>query len=84
MELITYLGLIAAIFTSTSMLPQVVKALKLKETKDISLPAFLLMETGLILWLIYGIMISNIPIIFANVVSVIFVSGVLLLKLKYG
>ena len=77
------LGLIAATLTTFAYLPQSIKAIKTKHTKDISLPMVLMLEFGLITWLIYGILISSIPIIAANTVSIGFMTIILILKFKY-
>lgn len=77
------LGLIAASLTTFAYLPQSLKAIKTKHTKDLSLPMILMLEFGLITWLIYGILISSIPIIAANTVSILFMSIILYLKIKY-
>ena len=80
---ITILGLAAATITTIAALPQVIKTLKLKETKDISLLMYIFLCLGMLLWLIYGLIIKNTPIIFANSIALILNLTVLSLKLKY-
>ncbi len=80
---ILILGLTAAFLTTFAYLPQSLKAIRTRETKDLSLPMILMLEFGLITWLIYGILISSIPIIAANTVSIVFMSIILYLKIKY-
>jgi MtN3 and saliva related transmembrane protein len=80
---ILVLGLIAAVLTTFAYLPQSIKAIKTKHTKDLSLPMVVMLEFGLITWLIYGILISSIPVIAANTVSIVLMSIILYLKLKY-
>lgn len=77
------LGLAAACLTTFAYLPQSVKAIKSRHTKDISLPMVIMLEAGLITWLAYGILINSIPIIAANTVSIIFMTIILILKIKY-
>lgn len=81
---VTIIGFLAAAFTSTSLLPQVVKTLKTKETKDISLIMFIMSATGLSLWFIYGLLLGDLPIIFANGFTLVLALVVLFLKIKYG
>jgi len=81
---ITIIGLVAAILTTTSLVPQLIKSWKMKETRDISLLMFLIMGAGLFLWMIYGIFLHNLPIIAANSVSFVFVLIILFFKVKYG
>lgn len=77
------IGFIAAFCTTFAFLPQVIKVIKYRETKALSLAMFLLQTMGLTLWLIHGIMINDLPIIFANTLSVVFSAIILFYKLKY-
>jgi len=77
------LGLTAAFLTTFAYLPQSLKAIRTKHTKDLSLPMILMLELGLITWLIYGILISSIPIIAANTISIVLMTIILYLKIKY-
>ena len=81
---ITIIGLIAGACTTVSILPQVIKTIKIKETKDISLLMYIILILGLLLWTIYGILNKDVPIILANVFTLIFASIVLILKIKHG
>jgi MtN3 and saliva related transmembrane protein len=83
MEAITVIGFIAASCTTISFLPQVIKTLKTKQTKDISMLMYLILLTGLTLWLIYGLIIKDDPIIFANGITLILAGIVFVLKIKY-
>ncbi|MBZ0155549.1 MAG: SemiSWEET transporter [Alphaproteobacteria bacterium] len=83
MDAVTLLGLIAAMLTTSSFVPQVVRTWRLKETKDISLWMFLLIGAGIFLWMIYGFLIRDLPVIAANMVSFMFVSLILYFKIKY-
>jgi len=84
MSMITIVGLVAAVFTTFSFVPQALKIIKTRETSNISLLMCISLETGIFLWLIYGILIKNIPIVVANGVTLIFTSVVLALKIKFG
>ncbi|MDY1592005.1 MAG: SemiSWEET transporter [Methanofastidiosum sp.] len=84
MEMITILGLLAGTLTTISFIPQVIKTWKFKETRDISLLMYIIFFTGVLLWFSYGILIDNSPIIVANGVSLVLVSIVLSLKIRYG
>ncbi len=80
---VTILGLVAATFTTAAFVPQAVKIIKTKHTKDISIVMYSMLMVGIILWLIYGIMLEELPIILTNSVTLIFTSIILGLKLKY-
>lgn len=82
MNLITIIGLIAATCTTISFIPQVIKIIKTKGTKDISLLMYIIMTAGLLLWLIYGLIIHDLPIILANAISSVLVIIVLIFKIK--
>src|SRR3989337_1194453 len=83
MDAITGIGLIAALFTTVSLLPQLIKVYKTKSTKDISTGMFALFCGGVFLWFIYGVFVNDFPIIIAN--SVAFTQAVVILffKAKY-
>lgn len=78
------IGLIAASLTTFAFLPQSIRAIKTKHTKDISLPMLIMIEIGVVIWIIYGSLISDVPLLAANSISFIFVTITLVLKLKYG
>jgi MtN3 and saliva related transmembrane protein len=84
MSIVSVIGIAAAICTTVSFIPQVLKTIKTGQTKDISLSMYLIFTTGIALWLIYGIMIGDLPIIMANTVTVFLTSIVVVMKLKNG
>jgi len=81
---VTIIGLIAATCTTCSFLPQVIKILQSKRTNDVSLLMYAILTTGLFLWLIYGLILKDIPLIVANSVSLTLSLCVLVLKIKHG
>jgi len=84
MSAITIIGLVAAAFTTFSFIPQAIKLIKEKETKNLSLLMCISLETGIFLWFVYGLLIGNLPIVAANGVTLIFTTIVLVLKFKFG
>ncbi len=82
--LITALGLAAAFCTTTAFAPQALKAWRSRSTADISLSMFLLMVAGIVLWLAYGVLIGDIPLIAANAVTLCLAGSILALKLRHG
>jgi len=83
MDNVTLIGLAAAFLTTLAFLPQVIKVWRTRSTKDISLLTFLCFCSGVILWLIYGIIINNLPLIAANGVTLILSGTILIFKLRY-
>ena len=82
MDYIEIIGLTAAAMGGFSFFPQVLKVLRTKSTKDISREMFLLLASSIFLWLIYGILLSNLPIIIANFFGLIQAIIILLFKIK--
>lgn len=78
------IGLVAAILTTTSFIPQVYKVYKTHKTEDLSLGMFLLFSLGVLLWFIYGLLLYSVPIILANLVTLLLTLYILVMKIKYG
>jgi MtN3 and saliva related transmembrane protein len=78
------IGLVAGILTTLAFLPQLTKTWKSKSSKDMSLVMLITVITGVFLCLIYGVLIQATPIIFANIVTLVFASSILALKIRYG
>ena len=78
------IGLVAGILTPLAFLPQLTKTWKSKFAKDMSLVMLITVTTGVFLWLIYGVLIQATPIIFANIVTLVFASSIRTLKIRYG
>ena len=83
MEYIIILGLVAGALTTISFLPQVLKAWRSKSTKDVSLKMFVILSTGIFLWIVYGIFIRDLPVVVTNVVTFVLAFTILILKIKY-
>jgi lactoylglutathione lyase len=75
-------GFIAASLTTFAFLPQAIKTWKTKSTGDLSPVMYSVLVTGIICWLVYGIIIVNWPMIFANSVTLSFSSVILYYVLK--
>ncbi len=83
MDWITALGLLAATLTTLSFLPQVVKTWRMKSAEDLSLGTFGMLCTGVLCWLVYGLLIGDLPIILANAVTLVLAGSVLALAILY-
>lgn len=64
-------GIAAGICTALSLLPQLVKMIKEKKATDIAMPMLIILLTGLILWIWYGLLRHDLPIILTNGVSLL-------------
>ena len=78
-----YIGFFAAFCTTFAFLPQAIKVYKSKSTKDISLYMFLIFTIGVLSWFVYGLIISDWPVILANAVTLVLSLFILIYKLKY-
>jgi MtN3 and saliva related transmembrane protein len=83
MDQISITGYIAGILTTIAFIPQVLRAWELKETRDISLAMLVLLAIGIALWAVYGSWIGSLPVVFANVVTLLLVLALLAMKMKY-
>jgi MtN3 and saliva related transmembrane protein len=83
MDSITVIGLAAAACTTFSFLPQAIKVIRTKHTKDLSLGMYSILTVGVLLWLTYGILGKDLPVIIANSITSIFAMLILAMKIKY-
>lgn len=77
------LGMIAGTLTTAAFVPQVVKIWRTRSTHDISLGMFALFSSGLVLWLVYGVVIGSLPIVVSNIVTLALALTILYFKLRY-
>jgi MtN3 and saliva related transmembrane protein len=83
MEFTTTLGLIAGSLTTIAYLPQLIKTWRSKSADDLSWSMLITLCVGIVLWLVYGSYVHDIPVICANVVTLILSSIILGLKIRY-
>jgi MtN3 and saliva related transmembrane protein len=76
------IGYIAGILTTIAFAPQLIKAIKTKSTRDISLMMLICTTIGMMLWLAHGLIINDFALIAANSISVTLASALLIYKLK--
>ena len=74
----------ASLASTISFLPQVIKTIKAKHTKDLSLPMYIITLFAIIFWTIYGISLKSWPMIATNIFIFTFASIILGYKIKYG
>ncbi|HSC46718.1 MAG TPA: SemiSWEET transporter [Gammaproteobacteria bacterium] len=84
MNLERIIGLGAATLTTVAFVPQVWRSLKTHDTRGISLSMYAVFTLGVALWLAYGVLLGDLPIILANIVTLALASIVLILKVRYG
>ena len=83
MNWIETIGYVAAISTTISFIPQAMKTIQTKDTSGISLGMYVVFTFGVLMWLLYGCLSINYPIIAANVITLFLAVTILKYKLKY-
>ena len=76
------IGFAAAVLTTVAFLPQTVRVVRTRDTRSISLAMYVLFTIGVALWLVYGILIGSLPVMVANVLTLV-QSGVIL-RIKHA
>jgi MtN3 and saliva related transmembrane protein len=72
------------VLTTLCWLPQVLKVIREKETRALSLPATVAFSVGVVLWLVYGLAIGDWPLIGSNAATLALMAPILAMKLRYG
>ena len=78
----TVVGYVAAFCTTCSFVPQVIHTLKTRDTRSISLAMYATFVFGVAMWLLYGLLVGDFPIIVANTVTICLASTVLFMKVR--
>ena len=84
MPLIDLIGYCAAVLTTASFVPQAVHTFKTKDVSGISLSMYLVFAVGVALWLLYGLLKQQWPIVLANAITLVLAGLVLGMKLRFG
>ena len=83
MDAVTALGLTAATLTTCSFVPQLTKVWRTKSAEDLSYGMFGAFSAGILLWLVYGLVRDDLPIIVANGITLVLSVAILVLKVRY-
>ena len=83
-DAIRWLGFAAGALTTLAFLPQLMRVYRRKSAKDLSYGYLFVFTGGVILWLAYGILLRDGPLIIANAVTLALVLGILVMKMAYG
>lgn len=82
MEATTLIGLLAAFCTTCSFVPQVLQILRSGNVDGISLQMYSIFTFGITMWLIYGFILQDIPMITANTITLALALAVLFLTAR--
>jgi len=77
------LGFIATAFTTSSFVPQVWRTWKTRDVSGISLPTNVIITMGLAIWLVYGLLKEDLPLIVANAVMVVLTGAITVMKIRF-
>ena len=83
MNALDLLGLVATCFTTSSFVPQVWRTWKTRNVSGISLPTYVIITIGLALWLVYGWLRGDMPLMMANAVMVVLTGAITVMKLRF-
>jgi MtN3 and saliva related transmembrane protein len=82
-EPIELLGYAAAVCTTGSFVPQVMKILRARDVSGISTAMYSIFCIGVLLWTSYGVCIRSLPVVVANAITLLLAGTVLVLKIRY-
>jgi MtN3 and saliva related transmembrane protein len=83
MHFIDLIGMLAAVLTTASFVPQAMHTFRTRDVSGISLAMYSAFTAGVALWLVYGLLIGAWPIVVANVITLSLASAILVMKLRY-
>lgn len=83
MEIQDFIGYTAAALTTASFVPQAWKTFRSRDVRGISLGMYALFTSGVALWLVYGLVLGNVPITLANAITLALALAVLVMKLRF-
>jgi MtN3 and saliva related transmembrane protein len=81
MDYIQALGFLAAFFTTIANIPQAVKVIRTRNVKSLSAPTYAMLFVGMLLWVAYGVIRNDLPIILANSIAGALCGIILAMKL---
>ena len=79
-----WIGYAAGTLTTLAYLPQVLHVWKTKRAEDLHIGLLLALAAGVALWLLYGILTHQPPVIVANVVTLLLIAVLLAMKARYA
>lgn len=83
MQLTDIFGFLAATLTTASFIPQALHTFRTKDVRGISLGMYSAFTAGVALWLVYGWMLGEMPIVIANAITLSLALAILVMKLRY-
>lgn len=84
MNVVELIGIAAGSLTTVSFAPQAIKILSTRRVDDISMAMYVSFVSGVALWIVYGIAIRSMPLVLANLITLMLAGSVLIMKIRFG
>ena len=82
MSSLAIVGFLASIFSIINQFPQAIKVFRTQDTHSLSLVMYCIVVVAITLWLVYGIMLQDGPLIWANALSLVPIIYIFIIKMK--
>lgn len=82
MTALAIVGFLASLLSILNQFPQAIKVFRSHDTQSISLAMYIIVIIAISLWLVYGLMLGDVPLITANAISLIPITYIFIIKLK--
>ncbi len=82
MTFVETIGFMASLLSVLNQFPQAIKVFRSRDTHSISLVMYCIVVACISLWLVYGILLYNAPLIWANALSLIPITYIFIMKLR--
>ena len=80
---IWFLGSIAGLLTTVAFVPQVLRTWQSRSAADLSMSMLVTFALGIVLWIVYGIMLKESPIVVTNVITLILSVALIVMKVRF-
>jgi MtN3 and saliva related transmembrane protein len=83
MSVVPYVGYVAGAMTVVSYAPQAIRAWRTHEVDDLSWAMLALLVAAGALWIAYGLISSQLPVVLTNVGTVLLTGAILIAKIRF-
>src|SRR5215469_11365644 len=83
MSLVPVIGYAAGTLTTLAYLPQALHSFRTRSVRDLSLTMLVTLNSGLLLWVVYGLWIRSMPLILTNVLTFVLAFPLLVMKVRF-
>ncbi len=83
MSLVPTIGFVAGALTTLAYLPQALHSFRTRSVRDISMTMLVALNSGLLLWVVYGAWIHSLPLFLTNVFTFALAFPLLVMKIRF-